>query len=168
MPTAFPNICGFPYLHHHPRLCLVTPGSLGLYRACAGCQATSHTRSHIPHGRVHRVTWVYGPIYNSLQPCPIRHPEAYQDPGSWSAECTQGLFVSPQVLGWRPTLLAAMWHGYWKYPRTSGKVLGLVDTLPPSCFCDPQGSYITSMFQVENQGSKVLSKAGRVEKISDW
>lgn len=93
---------------------------------------------HILHGRVYRVTWVYGTICSYLQPRPIRHPEAYQAPGSWNAAVHTGPLVSPQVLGWRPTLLAVTWHGYWKYPKTSG--LGLVGTLPPSCLCKPQGS----------------------------
>lgn len=42
--------------------------------------------------------------------------------------------------------------------------LGLVGTLPPFYFCDPQGSYIISTFQVENQDSNVLSKAGKSRK----
>lgn len=46
------------------------------------------------------------------------------------------------------------------------KVLGLVGTLPPSYLCDPQGSYIISTFQVENQDSNVFSKAGKSGKDS--
>lgn len=123
-----------------PRLsfCLGTPGSPSGHSV----EDTLGVRLPAPHGPTCQGTHGHMSIWHhieSLTVTPTRHSEAYQASGSWSAAGHTGPLVSPQVLEWRPTLLAATWYSYWKYPRTSGRSLGPVGTLPPSCFHDPRG-----------------------------
>lgn len=116
----------------------------------------SPTWSHMPpHVAVHG--WCLGHM-DHMQPLTVTSRKA--SPGPRQLECSSAHRTScfSPGAGMRLTLLAAMCCGNWEYPRTSGRSLGLVGTLSPSCFHDPRGSYIISIFQVENQDLKIALK----------